>query len=102
MVRRVGFEADEPRPTVEEAVEAYRRETQQGAVQAKTPKKRDWFGIIFLSVWSLLWAGAIALAIALASSDEGPDHLFLIVWVVFAIIALNAALRRLVKSWRGK
>lgn len=112
MVRKVGFDTGEDRKSVADRVldehrakarakdaVAKQAEMEELAREAARPK-RQWFPIIFLTVWLTGWSGAIYAVISVILSGERDGGLYL--WLGFAIIGWLMAVFFLVMLIRNK
>lgn len=123
MVRKVGFEDERPDKGVADRVldqhraKARARKAAEARERAEATERRKGstpangrstfgrvFGILFLTVWLTLWTGGIVMVafIVLSGDVHAGPLVFMLIWEVIAIFAWFAAVRSLIRMFRGQ
>ncbi len=105
MARKVGFEkpdTDPKKSVADSYLDEFRAKSktqQQTAPRPKRRVRRNWFVIIFLTIWIICWSFGILLAIGMLIAD-GPVA-FILIWLAAACFGWVIALGALIAQIKG-
>lgn len=102
MARRVGFGTPKAKRSVaDEYADRFRKRAHDQKATPKLRIKRQWFPIVFLCVWLVLWTAGILFVIGVLFGGSGADT-FLLIWLAFAVFGWFGAVKALITLFKGE
>ncbi|GGA15207.1 hypothetical protein [Neptunicoccus cionae] len=107
MARKVGFskpDTEAKRSIADSYLDEFRQrhnhELSPDPYGAKQERKRNWFVIVFLTLWLTGWSGGILLVSAILRDGNGDS--FLYIWLAAAVLGWGVAVYVLIQQLKGR